>query len=225
MSWILAAALLSAPPAETSAAELTPAQAAEKIDSLPTGTLIFSSGDCLAVRAYTRSRFTHVAAVVDSEKGPVVYDSTNGTGVRRQELADYLKSQSPGEVHIVRPRCDFTKPQCQRFCAELEEHLGRPYAVGHHVTGKRAKGVHCSEYVMDALMAAGVMTAKNPARVSPASLHRGIHEKQTYVPEWTVTLCDIPGEKGTGWCSQAWIDTKRCTKRCYLKMRGWFCCY
>ncbi|QDT48398.1 hypothetical protein Pan258_24400 [Symmachiella dynata] len=225
MSWILAAALLTAQPTEMPAIELTATQAAERIDALPTGTLIFSAGDCLAVRVYTQSRFTHVAAVVSDQGKMTVYDSDNGAGVRRQDLATYLKSQSPGEIHIVRPRCQFTKLQCRRFRAELEEQLGRPYSVKHHLTGNRAEGLHCAEYVMDALMAANVMTAKNPPRVSPASLHTGAHKKQTYVPELTVTVCEVTPEKGDGWCSQTWLDTKRCTKRCYLKMRGWFCCY
>lgn len=225
MSWILAAALLAAPPAEMPAEELTPVQVIEQIDTLPTGTLIFSTGDCLAVRVYTRSRFTHVAAVVEEEGGPVVYDSTNGVGVRRQDLAAYLKTQSPGEVHMLKPRCRLSQQQCEQFQTALEEQLGRPYSVAHHLTGRRADGMHCAEYVTDALMAANIMSAKNPVRVSPASLHTGVHKKQTYVPECTVTLCESPPEKGEGWCSQTWIDTKRCTKRCYLKMRGWFCCY
>ncbi len=228
MSWILATALLAAPPSaavDVQLQTLTPAEIVEQIDSLPTGTLIFSKGDCLAVRVYTQSRFTHVAAVAEQGSALYVYDSANGHGVRKQDLASYLAGQSSGEIHIVQPRIALTKNQQDNFCAELEEQVGRPYAVRHHLTGKRNHGLHCSEYVTDALVAAGVMKAVNPPLVSPASLHKGVHIKQAYVPRIAVKLCTPKPEPADSWCGRAWQDTKLCTKRCYLKMRGWFCCY
>lgn len=225
MSWILAAALLAAPASEP-IEKLPVKQAVAEIDTLPTGTLIFSKGDCLAVRVYTQSRYTHVAAVVVEQGGVVeVYDSANGNGVRRRTLDEYLASQSPGEIQILRPRTEFTEKQREQFRAHLEQQLGRPYSVKHHLNGNRVEGLHCAEYATEALMQAGIMQAKNPARVSPASLLEGVMKKKTYVRARTVCLTEPEPPKADGWCGQAWLDTKQCSRRCYLKMRGWFCCY
>ncbi len=103
--------------------------------------------------------------------------------------------------------------------------MGRPYSVKHQLTGKRNDGLHCAEYVTDALIVAGVMKAENPVRVSPASLYEGVHKKQTYIPQLTVCLQEPAEERAEGWCGRTWQDTKWCSKRCYLKLRGWFCCY
>ena len=46
------------------------------------GTLLFSEGDCLAVRIFTKSPYTHVATVVEQDGKFYVYDSMNGVGVR-----------------------------------------------------------------------------------------------------------------------------------------------
>ncbi len=87
MSWILVAAMLTAPPADVEVPTSTVAQVVAQIDSLPTGTLIFSKGDCLAVRVYTQSGFTHVARVAERGGRAYVDDTTNGAGGRRHEVA------------------------------------------------------------------------------------------------------------------------------------------
>ena len=70
MHLALLAAVLSGvnAPAEsaTGGYESLPAAAADIGPQLQTGTLIFSQGDCLAVRVYSASSYTHVAAVVVS---------------------------------------------------------------------------------------------------------------------------------------------------------------
>ena len=225
MSWILAAALLASTPTGAPLEKMPAGQVSRDVGKLPTGTLIFSKGDCLAVRIYTKSRYTHVAAVVEQGGAMHVYDSANGSGVRRQSLAEYLGAETPGEVHVMRPNRAFTRKQREKFRTHLDEQLGRPYSVKHHLSGKRVEGLHCAEYVIEALMAAGIMQAENPAKVSPASLHEGVHKKETYVAVRTVCLVETEPPKADGWCGQTWLDTKRCTRRCYLKMRGWFCCY
>ncbi len=67
MSWLLAVTMLAAPPVETPVETLTVTEVVERVEDLPTGALIFSKGDCLAVRIYTQSRFTHVAAIEDAQ--------------------------------------------------------------------------------------------------------------------------------------------------------------
>src|SRR5690606_25692047 len=71
----------------SAAASITP--------ELQTGTLLFSEGDCLAIRVYTASPYTHVALVCVEEGEPFVYDSMNGVGVRRLSLAEYFVRESP----------------------------------------------------------------------------------------------------------------------------------
>jgi len=69
-----------------------------------TGTLLFSKGDCLAVRIYTQSAYTHVAMIVMRNGEPLVYDSMNGTGVRCLTLKNYLNTQRPATIHLFQPK-------------------------------------------------------------------------------------------------------------------------
>ncbi|OYW14771.1 MAG: hypothetical protein B7Z55_15450, partial [Planctomycetales bacterium 12-60-4] len=63
-----------------------------------TGTLIFSQGDCLAVKVFSQSPYTHVGVVVCDDDASWVYDAMNGPGVRKTALHEYLRSQVPAEV-------------------------------------------------------------------------------------------------------------------------------
>lgn len=203
------------------------AVAAEEIaPKLQTGSLLFSEGDCLAVRIFTASPYTHVAIATVSERGPVVYDSTNGFGVRKLPFAEYLKAQSPDELHLFHLQQPLTPERAEKLRAYLESQLGRPYGIQHHLTGKRAEGVHCSEYVTDALMSINVIAAQRPSKVSPASLVTGITREHIYRPEETMdlSLAEPPPPKGRNWCHQLWIDTKLCTQSCCAKLSGWFLC-
>src|SRR5574339_643048 len=92
------AAVLTATPVEANAAAV-----AELRCNLQTGSLLFSQGDCLAIKVFSGSRFTHVGAVVIEHGRPVVYDSMNGTGVRKQSLDDYVRFLSPSDVHVLHP--------------------------------------------------------------------------------------------------------------------------
>jgi hypothetical protein len=219
------------------------------------GTLIFSRGDCLAVRAYTASPYTHVAMVlfengepqrvedrhngdppIDREPSsapqrnhpavPVVYDSMNGAGVRKLPLAEYLETQAPDEVHLYHPDRPLTEEEAERIAVWLDSQLGRPYAVKHHLTGRRARGMHCSEYVTDALMEIGWLTAEQPAKVSPASLLTGIVETGIYEPGGTLVLPDVrePVPEPEGRCSRLWLATKQCTLSSCRQLSRWFLC-
>jgi hypothetical protein len=226
MSWLLAAALLvGAPPAGESSAS-SPPEAAGVAAQVETGSLIFSRGDCLAVRVYTQSRYTHVGAVVVRDGIPYVYDSMNGVGVRRLTLAEYLDNQQPTEVHLFHPCKSFSKQRAGEFERYLESQLGRPYAVRHHITGGTADGMHCSEYVTSGLMACGVLHAHEPARVSPASLVEGITEANLYRTADTIVLQPEPASApaDASWCARSWHCTKQCTYACCSQMRRWFCC-
>lgn len=227
MSWILVAAILSGSP-EPTALPMASAEAVEALsEALPTGSLIFSQGDCLAVQVFTVSRYTHVGAVIERAGGPYVYDSTGGAGVRKLPLADYLASQGDAKLFVFCPRSPFTPDQSEKFETHLESQLGRPYGIKHHLTGKRSDGLHCAEYVTDALIAADLMEACRPSRVSPASLKDGIEESELYLPVARVDLqlethSDEPVE--STWYRRLWFDTKHCSKGCYRKLKGWFCC-
>jgi hypothetical protein len=226
MSWLLAAALLvgSPPDVELPASRSLAAEAWPT--ELQTGSLIFSRGDCLAVRVYTLSPYTHVGAIVMRQGEPFVYDSMNGVGVRRLALREYLEHQQPTEIHLFHPQQPFSKERGGEFERYLESQLGRSYAVRHHLTGEAVDGMHCAEYVTSGLIRCGVLQAKEPARVSPASLVEGIVKANVYRQAETIELKPeaVAAPANASWCSRSWHCTKQCTYGCYAQMRRWFCC-
>ncbi len=202
-------------------------QTAEELaPRLQTGSLLFNEGDCLAIRVYTASPYTHVAIVVIDDGQPFVYDSMNGSGVRKQTLAEYLVTQCPDELHVYHPSQTLTAEQGRGLVSYLDRQLGRSYAVHHHVTGRRVAGVHCAEYVTDALMSIGLLHAEQPSRVSPASLRTGITTTGLYGSDVTLslTLPAEPAPRGTNHCHQLWIDTTQSAGRCCDKLTGWLLC-
>jgi hypothetical protein len=225
MSYLLLLASLSANP-EPMKTYSSFVSAAESVSSqMQTGTLIFSQGDCLAVKIFTQSSYTHVAAVVMKNGESFVYDSTSGHGVRRRSLKAYFKSQSPDVVHLMHPNKPFSKKRSEQIASYLNGQLGKPYAIKHHLTGKRTQGVHCSEYVTNALMSCRLIHAKQPSRVSPGSLAAGILKANLYSPAQLINLKKkIVKPKGRNWCDQLWIDTKLCTLGCCRQLQRWILC-
>jgi hypothetical protein len=226
MSWILVTALLVGAPTPV-VLNLHPAEAVSEIaDDLQTGSLIVSKGDCLAIKIYSASAYTHVAAVVVHGGQVCVYDATGGAGVRRQSLGDYLAAQKDNTLYLFHPCQPFVEVRASRFEQHLKNQVGRPYAIHHHLTGERAAGLHCSEYVCDALIAAETLHARQPSRVSPASLVEGILQSEVYQPGDVVQLVpELPARPSSqGWCALLWFDTKQCTRACCGKLRGWFLC-
>ncbi|MFK7779050.1 MAG: YiiX/YebB-like N1pC/P60 family cysteine hydrolase [Gimesia sp.] len=191
-----------------------------------TGTLLFSKGDCLAVRIYTQSAYTHVAMIVIRNGEPLVYDSMNGVGVRCLPLKKYLNTQRPATIHLFQPTTPFGAAMTSQYERYLDHKLGTPYAIRHHLTGSQANGVHCAEYAIDALSACHLMKVKHSSKVSPASLVTGIVNSNRYTPSITFALKRPPliAEKPRGWCQQLWVDTKNCTSACCIKLRGWVLC-
>jgi hypothetical protein len=202
------------------------AAAEELADELTTGTLLFSEGDCLAVRVYTSSPFTHVSLVVRTDAGVQVYDSTSGIGVRKLPLAEYLAAQAPQVMHVHRPLHAVTADQSATLIAYLDSQLGRPYAIDHHLSGERCEGLHCAEYATDALMSIGVMQAERPAKVSPASLREGITRFAVYDAGHTVELPANmePPVVADNACHQMWLDTCACCSSCCDQLSAWFLC-
>jgi hypothetical protein len=241
MSWIVAVALLvnsagtsSAEPSQPGA-PVARANAPEAVallaPQLATGSLLASKGDCLAVKIFSASSYTHVAAVVieqpDNDRRIIyVYDSTGGAGVRRQMLEDYLAGQQDALVHVFNPRRTFPKKTARAFQAHLDSQLGRPYAISHHISGKRCEGLHCAEYCTDALIACDLLEAKAPPRVSPASLVEGILKDELYTHALDVKLQPVSEQApaSAGWCGRMWFDTCQCTSSCWSKVRGWVVC-
>lgn len=235
MSWMIVALALStgcpaSPAYSDDEAQVYPSmqRAIEEIrPTLQTGSLIATQGDCLAVRIYTQSPITHVAAVVLRNGEPFVYDAANGPGVRCQTLENYLKSQSPKELKLFHPKQAFAADDAARFEKWLDSQLGRPYAVSHHLTGERSSGLHCAEYVTDALQSCGRITAKQPARVSPASLIEGVTQNGVYQVAAMVHIeppQPVVTNSEAGWCERMWRDTKTCTSDCRRQTRAWFAC-
>jgi hypothetical protein len=225
MNAILFVALLAAAIGDVSV--VTPGQAhAQLAEQVQTGSLIVSRGDCLAVKVYSASRFTHVATVVVHDGCVFCYDATGGAGVRKQTLAEYLDGQHEASLHPFHPSKPLTEKQVAKLESHLESQLGRPYAIKHHLTGGRAEGLHCSEYATDALIAAGLLRANDPARVSPASLVEGVLKANLYEESDTLQLAPElpPRPESESWCYQLWFDTRQCTYRCYCKLWAWFCC-
>ena len=200
--------------------------ASELSPKLQTGTLLVSQGDCLAVRIYTQSRFTHVAAVVLRNGRPFVYDAGNGVGVRCQTLENYLRTQSPDELHVFQPNRPLKADRKKQFEGWLDGQLGRPYAVSHHLSGERGDGVHCAEYISEALGKCGVISVKNPVRVSPASLVKGITTHNVYAQSETFhVVAPVPEPvPPSTWYGHAWQSTKVCTATCMSKFRRCVLC-
>ncbi|HUG90460.1 MAG TPA: YiiX/YebB-like N1pC/P60 family cysteine hydrolase [Planctomycetaceae bacterium] len=226
MHALFVAAALTATPAPVESYTSLDVAAGAIAAGAGTGTLLFSQGDCLAVKVYTRSAYTHVAAVVVEDGRAYVYDSQNNTGVRRLPLEEYLAVERPFRFHVFRPKVDFTERRTRNFIEHLQSQVGRPYAIAHHVTGERADGLHCSEYLTDALIHCHVLRAKQPPRVSPASLVEGLLKGNLYEPLKTVEVRDPPESVADGrcWCEQMWIDTKQCTKRFCRNLSRVFLC-
>ncbi|MEX0715807.1 MAG: hypothetical protein WD066_04435 [Planctomycetaceae bacterium] len=228
MSSVLMTVLLAAAPAPTLpavAASLDDVAAAVR-EEARTGTLLFSRGDCLAVKVFGGGPYTHVAAVVVRDGEPFVYDSANGAGVRRLPLTSYIETQRPDALTVMQPRQPFEGAREESFRRHLDEQLDRPYGVKHHLTGKRAEGIHCAEYVTDALCEARLVHAERPPRVSPASLAEGILNGDVYAISTTfeVLPASEPVEEEGSWCGRTWSDTKTCTTRCCRQMSRWFLC-
>jgi len=193
---------------------------------LQTGTLLFTDGDCLAIKASAGGPYTHVAAVVVRNGAPVVFDSMNGIGVRRLSLADYLATQAPDDIDVLQPRRELSPQEALIFESALQQRVGAPYSVLHYITGRRASsGVHCSEYVTDALLSIERVEADRPPRVSPSSLHEGLVSGEIYTESVSVEfpLEPIPVE-ADDWCEQVWLDTKHCCFNCCDRLSGWFLC-
>ena len=229
MSWLVIVALAGAAP-EVSA-DNTAVGSLEEVTKLlqpqvQTGTLLVSKGDCLAVQAYTKSPFTHVGAVVMRDGQPFVYDACKSTGVRCSTLANYLKAQIDHEVHVLQPRTEFSEDGAGEFARRLDSQLGRPYSVRHHLTGESVNGVHCAEYVTDALASCHVLRVQNAANVSPASLVLGVTRAKVYSPLQTIRIDRqvTPEPRAASWYGRLWQDTKSCTTNCYRQTRAWFVC-
>ena len=199
---------------------------AEVQHELQTGSLIFSQGDCLAVKIFTQSSFTHVAGVVANAGEFMVYESTNGVGVRKMPLLEYLRRQSPTTFYIAHPKVPFSEAKALAFQQHLESQIGRTYAVRHHLTGNRCEGLHCSEYMTDALMAAELISAKEPPRVSPGSLLEGVITSNTYREGNRVdlNLAEPPQPLDQPWYYRAWDCTSSCCSKSVKQVRRWIFC-
>jgi hypothetical protein len=225
MSFLLLAALAASPGDRLETR--TPQQAAVRIaKNAQTGTLLFSRGDCLAVKVYTGSEITHVGAVVLRGGKPFVYESANGAGVRRVSLRRYLELQQPCDVRVIHPVKPFSAARELAFVKALDEQLDRPYGIKHFRSGERAAELHCAEYVTDALCACRLIRAKNPVRVSPGSLRSGVVKSALYSQASTHRIAN-PVRKAPAnadWCARTWFDTKRCTSNCCSQLSRWFLC-
>ena len=214
-------------PATPAIRNVTPTRAAtEMAPELQAGSLLVSSGDCLAIKTFTGSPYTHVAIVVLRRGQPYVYDSTARVGVRCQTLANYLRWLGPHPVAIFQPVDSRIAERSDRLEEYLDGQLGRPYAVAHHVTGQRCEGVHCAEYLTEALISIQLVQAQRPPRVSPASLVSGLTKSGLYASgtSWVVQEPPPPAVEQS-WCSQCWQETKDCCGWSYRMMRGWFLCH
>src|SRR5690606_6594958 len=115
----------------------------------------------------------------------------------------------------------FDEASANAFCSHCESQIGRPYAVRHHLTGERCEGLHCAEFMTDALAAADVARAERPPRVSPSSLRKGLLRHGLYVETRRIVVEDSGPERepGRNWCSELWLDTKDCCAACWLGFR------
>jgi hypothetical protein len=157
---------------------------------------------------------------------PVVYDSMNGVGVRCLTLQAYFDKQKPARIEVYRPTREFTELESAAFEKYLDSQLGRTYNVRQHVTGEDVAGIHCAEYVTEALVAADLITVKDSARVSPGSLVAGVTEGKLYEHAFSMDVHDPrPASNAKqGWCGWMWTSTRDCTVGCCSQVKRWFCC-
>ena len=223
--FLLAVVLASGHPMADVAPDAS-ALAAAMAPDLQTGTLLFSKGDCLAIKVSAGGPYTHVAAVIVQDDGPVVYDSMNGVGVRKLSLDEYLSTQAPDEIDLLQPCREFTPQEALVFEAALQQRVGSPYSVLHYILGRRAAaGVHCSEYVTDALESIERIDVEQPPRVSPSHLHEDLVDGGIYTTARSVRFPLHPEPvEADGWCAQLWLDTKHCCWSCCDQMSAWFLC-
>ncbi len=193
---------------------------------LQTGSLIFSQGDCLAVKIFSQSSYTHVGGIVIKDGEPIVYDSMNGVGVRKTPLSEYLRQQTPSTVHLFHPRTPFSMEKAGAFEQHLECQIGRSYAVKHHLTGERCEGLHCSEYMTDALIAAETISAKQPSKVSPGSLLEGILTTNLYCEgnRTELKITESPLPENCPWYQRAWNRTASYCSGGATQVRRWVLC-
>lgn len=202
------------------------AAAARLLPNLATGSLIFSQGDCLAVKVYTASRLTHVASVLVKDGAATVYDSTAGHGVRKMPLSEFLAGQGDADLAVYAPTYELSTSQAAAFERHLESQLGRPYAIAHHVTGNRCAGLHCAEYAVDALSAAQIIGVEHPARQSPATLREAIVHDALYARVAVVQIEPEPEvpPADASWCTRLWFSARQSGRAGYRKLWAWFCC-
>ncbi|MBC8116539.1 MAG: hypothetical protein H7062_19275, partial [Candidatus Saccharimonas sp.] len=134
-SLLVVCVLSSGPETGPDVRSASPEVLAELKQSLQTGSLVLSQGDCLAVKVFSRSSYTHVGGVVVRDGEVFVYDSMNGTGVRKTPLDEYLRLQTPSQIHVVHPKQPFTPEGATAYETHLDGQLGRRYAIKHHLTG------------------------------------------------------------------------------------------
>ena len=225
-SLLIVCALASGPEAGPEVRSASPEVIAELKQSLQTGSLIFSQGDCLAVKIFSGSSYTHIGGVVVKEGHVTVYDCMNGTGVRKTSLDEYLRLQTPAQIHVVHSQQPFTPERATAYEAHLDGQLGRKYAIKHHLTGQRCDGLHCAEYMTDALMSAKLIRAENPSRVSPGSLLEGLEKANLYTDGGRFALKAVEPAKPANltWCQRAWYDTGTCCSNTATQLRRWVLC-
>ena len=224
MSWMFFLCLFSADPTFTESFTSHEIAARTLTREVQTGTLLFSQGDCLAVKIFTKSPYTHVAAVVKEDGVAWVYDSAKGCGVRKLKLKEYLTYLRNDDLHVFHPAQKFSTQEQRAFQKHLISQLGTEYGIQHHLTGKRADGLHCAEYMTDALMATDLIHANRPSKVSPASLVKGLLQSDLYLAVKTITVEEPSKPEPEGRCARIWFKTKSGSKMCWYKMKGWVFC-
>ena len=225
-SLLVVCVLASGPEAGSDVRSASPEVLAELKQSLQTGSLIFSQGDCLAVKIFSGSSYTHVGGVVVKDGEVTVYDSMNGPGVRKTSLDEYLRLQTPSQIHVVHPATPLATERATAYEAHLNGQLGRQYAIKHHLTGQRCDGLHCAEYTTDALMAAQLIRANNSARVSPGSLLEGLEKANLYADggRFALKAAEVPTPTNLTWGQRLWHDTATCCSNTSTQLRRWVLC-
>ena len=207
---------------------LPPAEAAAALVDVPTGSLLFSKGQCVYVSAYTGSDLTHVGLVVRDDEGlPWVYDAMKGAGVRRSTIDAYLTDMEDAELVLYRRVRPLAAPAAARLVAALEANLGRPYDVAHYLTGQPSEGLHCSEYATHSLYESGVVRGRIAAAdVSPAVLAANLDR----MPSWALTdriQLEPPQPQkpaNLSCCEEWWWDTQECCRETGDWFSGLFFC-
>ena len=199
------------------------------LDRLPDATVIYLENSNAIVERYTGSEISHVALAVNDGVTTWVYEATPRE-VRRLSWSSYVDElarlndgrRRPIKAFVMKPKRLLTQDQRERLVSYLDSQIGRRYSVKSYVRHMPSDGIHCAEYVANALMSANQLNADRSYRLNPAALVgqlRGDYQ--------TASAVSVPDYEPQGsWCERSWAAWFRFREWCsWACIETWTFCW